>query len=78
MCALHVIAAPVDQHTVDTLNKLLEEARSGKIVGIAYVALHQGPDYSGDVIGHARQHPIFTLGVVKALERLVEAHPRKK
>ena len=75
--SLQILDPPVDQHTIDTLSKLLDLARRGKITGGAYIALHQGPDYSGDVFGHARQHPIFTLGVVRALEELVAAHPRK-
>lgn len=75
---IHLIGHPVDEETVTALTQLLEAAQAGRIVGIAYVALHHGPDYSGDVVGHAKSHPIFTLGIARALEDLVAAHLRPK
>ena len=77
MASLHLVTPTVDRETVETLHRLLKEAQAGRIVGFAYVALHCGPDYSGDVVGHATAHPLFTLGVARALEDLVAHHPRK-
>ena len=54
--------------TVETLLRLLSEARAGQVVGLAYVALHSGARYSGDVVGRARAFPLYTLGLCKALE----------
>lgn len=57
--------------TVEKLTDLLDQARRGDIVGIAYVALGRGTDYTGDVVGRARSHPIFMLGTARALDHLV-------
>lgn len=73
-----LVEPSVDAETVATLTLLLQAAQEGRIVGLAYVALHNGPDYSGDVVGRARQHPIFTLGIARALEDLVAEHLRRK
>lgn len=77
MAELQLVQPTVDQPTVDALTKLLEDARRGSVVGVAYVALHHGSDYSGDVVGQAEAHPLFTLGIARALEDVVAARTRK-
>lgn len=75
---LQLVSLAIDNDTVTALEHLLESAKAGKIIGLAYIALHNGPDYSGDVIGHAKSRPLFTMGVVRALEDLVADHHRKR
>ena len=71
MRELKVVQPIADKATVEALTKLLKEAKEGSVVGFAYVALHQGTSYSGDVIGRAKRFPIYTLGLVKALEQIL-------
>lgn len=78
MDTLRIVEPVVDADTVRSLQKLLEAALRGRIVGLAYVALHCGPDYSADVVGEAKAHPLLTRGIVGALEDAVAAHPRRK
>lgn len=70
---LAVVHPTVDRDTLEALERLVSAAKAGRIVGLAYVALHCGPDYSGDVVGRARAHPLFTRGVVRALEDAIAA-----
>jgi hypothetical protein len=74
---LAVVHPAVDRGTVEALERLLSAARAGQIVGLAYVALHCGPDYSGDVVGRAKAHPLFTRGIVSALGDIVAASTQK-
>ena len=60
-----------DQDTVAALRILLSLAERGEIVGVAYVALHKGSCYSGDVTGSARDRPIYALGLAHVLEESV-------
>lgn len=83
MCAnvpprLQLVPAAPDTDTVDTLTRLLALAKAGKVVGLAFVALHQGTGYEADVTGITHQHPLFTLGVCRALEAAVSTQTRKK
>lgn len=49
----------VSKETIDTLSALLQEARAGKIIGVAYVALHKGRHYSADNVGEGRPHSLL-------------------
>lgn len=68
---LKLVKPQADAETVKALTALLRDAQEGRVVGLAYVALHKSPNYSGDVVGHARSHPLFTMGIVSALAGIV-------
>lgn len=74
---VHKIKAAVDSETVAALERLLQQAQQGQAVGLAYVVLHQGHDYSGDVVGHATAHPLLVRGIVGALADLVASYTPK-
>lgn len=76
MGQLHIVKPVIDEPTVEALKKLLEEAQLGRIVGLAYIALHCGPDYSADIVGAALLHPLLTRGIAGALADAVAG--RKK
>jgi hypothetical protein len=65
---LKVVKNLPDQQVLDALLHLVEEARAGRIHGLAYVALEPGRHYSADAAGTARTDPLTALGVTKALE----------
>lgn len=64
---IKLVAPAKDAETVDVLEDLLGRARRGEVIGLAYVALHPGCDYSGDVVGVARLTPLLARGIVGAL-----------
>jgi hypothetical protein len=61
-------ASKPSPETVKVLRYLLGEAEAGRVTGLAFVALHQGNDYSTGVIGHSREIPTITRGMVKMLD----------
>jgi hypothetical protein len=66
---LCLVATPQgDEDTVTALRSLLALAEAGQIRGVAYVALHTGNGYSGDVTGAALERPIYALGLAHILE----------
>jgi hypothetical protein len=76
-CKLALVGPRIDRETLEALEQLVADAKAGRIVGLAYVALHAGTDYSGDVVGRAKAHPIFTLGVCRALADTVTLNLRE-
>lgn len=68
---LSLVQDRVDQETVEALSKLLAEARAGKVTGLAFVTIRRGGAYHGDVAGRLRGMPIYTLGLLHALEQTV-------
>lgn len=77
MPPLRLVEPPIDGPTVARLSELLEQAKRGEVVGIAYVTLGRGTEYSGDVVGRAANHPVFMLGAARALDHLVASATRK-
>lgn len=61
----------VSAETVSELETLLAEARSGKLTGLAYVAMHRGSDFSVNARGRARLIPTHTLGALESLRQFV-------
>ena len=58
----------MSRETVDTLEHLLAEARSGRLIGLAYVAMHKTYDYSVDIAGETRRSPTLTRGMLNLLD----------
>lgn len=60
-----------DSETVETLTLLLKEARAGRVIGLAYVALHRHHEYSANLVGSALESPLLARGICRALEDAV-------
>lgn len=65
---LYIVEPRQDHATVEALSKLLEAARAGKIIGLAFVALHNHDEYSADLVGQALRSPLLSRGICRALE----------
>ena len=65
----------VSDETIAALNYLLQEARAGHVVGIAYIALHNGVEYSADAAGAARIYRTFTVGALCRLSNHIVSLP---
>jgi len=68
---IHVVRNEPDLRTVAALEHLLELARSGQLVGLAFVALQPGEGYSADILGSILNHRLLALGLCRELETLV-------
>lgn len=54
--------------TVAALESLLREARSGNLIGMAFIAMYAGREYEANTVGEARRNPTFTRGMIRALD----------
>lgn len=69
MGGILILAGPrPDPETVALLSRLLADAQAGKVIGIAYVALHSQDEYSGDVVGQCLRSPLLSRGICRCLE----------
>jgi len=63
-----LITETISADTVECLDELLERARAGEIIGIAYVAMFKRRKYVANATGEARRNPTFTRGMVRVLD----------
>jgi hypothetical protein len=54
--------------TVTALEDLLAEARAGRLIGFAYVAMHHHQDYKVGMAGETKSSPTFTRGMLHLLD----------
>lgn len=65
-----IIAMPEERShdTVACLEHLLEKARKGEIIGIAYAAMCRRRSFMFDTAGEAHRNPTYTRGMLAALD----------
>jgi hypothetical protein len=56
------------QDVVQRLEAMLEDARAGKLIGIAGVRLYRDRHYVFGVCGETERCPTFTRGMLRALD----------
>lgn len=66
--SLHVVRDSPDQATVDVLTRLLADAKMGRVIGLAFVALLHHHEYEADMVGQALESPLLSRGICRALE----------
>lgn len=57
--------------TVRILEQMLQEARDGRLIGLAYVAMYHHNDYGLGIKGETRRAPIITRGMLPELDHLL-------
>lgn len=65
---LELVPPKVSADTIELLAFLLQEAHAGRVIGVAFVAMHKAYEYSVDVAGEAKTVPTLTRGMVAALD----------
>jgi hypothetical protein len=65
---LKLVEPTVSPETVAVLTDLLQQAKAGQVVGVAFVAVHNLQDYTVDVAGVVRIRPTLIRGMVRALD----------
>lgn len=58
----------VSHDTIQCLEALLEKAKAGEIIGLAYAAMHKKRRYTVHSCGEAHRNPTFARGMVAALD----------
>lgn len=61
---LHLVGPRVSADTVQALEELLAAARTGAVVGVAFVAMHSTSDYTTDIAGECCRSRVLTRGMV--------------
>ena len=54
--------------TIECLESMLDQARRGQIIGVAFVAMLKRRSYIVNTTGEAQRNPTFTLGMLHALQ----------
>lgn len=65
---LYQLRSPVSADTARAVDYLKQEITAGRIVGLAWVAIHPGQEYTVDFAGEARRVPTFARGTLNDLD----------
>lgn len=63
-----VIDDQLSHDTIECLERLLQEARSGRVVGVAYAAIFKRRNFMVHACGEAHRSPVYARGVVAVLD----------
>ena len=63
-----LVRDPVSTDTVEALEQLLDGAKKGQVIGIAFGVLMKRRRYFVNTAGEARRDPTFTRGMLLALD----------
>lgn len=63
-----LVESKASEDTIIALEQLLQAAQSGKLIGLAFVAMYAGREYMAVTVGEARRNPTFTRGMLRALD----------
>lgn len=63
-----LIPDSVSNDTVRCLETLLDQARSGEVIGVAFAAMLKRRSYIVNAAGEAHRNPTFSRGMVAALD----------
>lgn len=70
--------SPQSEDTVAVLERLLDDARKGRVIGLAYTAQLAKRGYIVDVAGDAARNPTFALGMVSMLANKLQRKVAEK
>lgn len=65
---MKLLKPEVSRDTVRCLEGLLEAARAGEVVGVAYAAIHRRRNFRVHLCGEAYRSPVFARGCVAVLD----------
>lgn len=68
MGVLNLVPPAVSGDTVQALEYLLQEARAGRLVGLAWVCMIRGRLYEVDAAGEAKRLPTYARGLLRRLD----------
>ena len=74
--SLKLVKNYICQDTVDALEYLLHEARSGELIGLVYGGMRKHRSCFVDAVGDGRRDPLFALGVANFLTGVISTRAR--
>lgn len=63
-----LIPDTISSDTIECLETLLDQARRGQIIGLAFAAMLKRRGYIANSAGEAHRNPTFTRGMIAALD----------
>lgn len=76
MTPILLVPDSLSTNTIKCLETLLEHARSGEVIGIAFAAMLKRQKFIVNSAGEARRNPTFSRGMVAALDDELSARIR--
>lgn len=73
--AYQLVGDELSHDTIECLERLLAEAKAGKIIGIAVAGILRRQHYVAHICGSAGQYRVFTRGVLRELDDKLSQHP---
>lgn len=58
---------PISHDSVEALESLLNDAKKGDLIGVAFTAMYKKRSYVVNAAGEAHRNPTFSLGMVEVL-----------
>lgn len=63
-----LIPDTISEDTTKALEQLLEQAKEGRLIGFAFVAMYRNREYIANATGETKRNPTFARGMLKALD----------
>lgn len=64
----HLVERSISTETVECLETLLDHAKKGDLIGIAYAVMYEQRGYFCSAAGEAHRSPTYTRGMLCALD----------
>lgn len=58
----------ISHDTVEVLQSMLDDAKHGRVIGVAYCVMYKRRDFHVDTTGEAHRNPVFTRGMLRCLD----------
>jgi len=68
-----LVTRTISHDTVEALSTLLEQAKRGDLIGLAFAAMYNEGGYLVNAEGETYKSPTFTRGMIKALDDKLRA-----
>lgn len=63
-----LVTRTISHDTIEALSTLLDQAKRGDLIGVAFAAMYNEGGYLVDAAGEAHKSPTFARGMIKALD----------
>lgn len=63
-----LVPASVSHDTVQALQELLDDAKKGHIIGVAFCAMYKRREFIVETTGEAFRNPVFARGMLACLD----------
>lgn len=75
---VQLVRAPESNELLEVIEQLRADILAGRVIGLAWVAMHKTFDYSVDIAGETRRSPTLTRGMLHLLDEELSSIIRGK